>query len=67
MKITIEAHTPRSFGPPSKSTVTVEELDALTVEDAIRLCENALSAHFGYGIKIHDYETYICGERDEHT
>ena len=55
MKITIESYNSKVF---------VECSDTVTVDEAIRLCESALSASFGYGIKIHEWQTYICPEEE---
>ena len=48
MKVTIEL---------GETKATIEDADSATVEEAVQLCSNALSAVFGYGIKL-DYETY---------
>ena len=53
MRITIE-NTDEPY-----TNIEVGEAKATTVDDAIRLCENALSAHFGYGVKILGYDTYL--------
>lgn len=58
MKITIESATPHMT-----RHVAYNER-CYTVEDAIRLCESALSAHFGYGIQIADWVTYGPGDDD---
>lgn len=65
MKITIESDNIDLYTGDrvNKAVSSVEETDAMSVDDAIRLCENVLSAHFGYGIKIHDYETYTAHDR----
>ena len=44
--------------------VAVKNDQALTVADAVELCESALSAYFGYGVKIIDWDTYIHEENE---
>lgn len=47
---------------PYYTVGSAEDSSAISVEDAIRLCEASLTAYFGYGIKIHDWTTYSCPE-----
>jgi len=62
MKITIESD---GVFNNNHSKVVIEEQPVIDINDVISMCEKALSAYFGYGIKIHEWETYICPEQEE--